>query len=85
MDEKRKRAITTGVIVGAVAVGLVVLAKRTPKDKWGETLVKIARDGLKFARIRYGTVAGPLFEVAEQTLDKVEENLVAGDTTPKIA
>jgi hypothetical protein len=85
MDEKRKRAITTGVVVGAVAVGLVVLAKRTPKEKWGETLVKIARDGLKFARIRYGAVAAPLFDVAEQTLDKVEETLITGDNTPKIA
>lgn len=85
MDEKRKRAITTGVIVGAVAVGLVVLAKKTPKEKWGETLVKIAKDGLKFARIRYGAIAGPLFDIAEQTLDKVEDSLVVGDTTPKIA
>jgi len=82
MDDKRKRVLTAGVIVGAVTVGLIVLAKRTPKEKWGETLVKISRDGLKLVKMRYGALATPVIELAERALDRIEEG---GDTTPKIA
>ncbi|MBC7805892.1 MAG: hypothetical protein H7145_07050 [Akkermansiaceae bacterium] len=84
MDEKRKRAMTTGVIVGAVAVGLLVLAKRTPREKWRETMVRVIRDGMRLARMRYGIVAGPLFDVAERILERIEENFSANDV-PKIA
>jgi len=82
MDEKRKRVVIAGVIVGAVTVGLVVLAKRTPREKWGETLAKITRDGLKLVKMRYGTIAAPVIELAERTLDRLEEG---SDSTPKIA
>ena len=50
----------------------------------GETLVRLTRDGLRFARMRYGVVAGPLFDVAEKVLERVEEN-IAPDETPRIA
>ena len=82
MDDKRKRMLVSGVIVGAVAVGLIVLSKRTPKDKWGETLVKIARDGLKLTKLRYGVMAAPVIELAERVLEKIEDGF---DEAPKIA
>lgn len=85
MDEKRKRALTTGVIIGAVVIGLMVLARRTPREKWGETLVRVARDVARFARMRYGIVAGPLFDVADQILERFEGKYAASSDTPKIA
>ena len=84
MDEKRKRAMTFGLIIGAVVIGLLVLAKRTPREKWGETLVRVTRDVMRFARMRYGIVARPLFDIAEQILERVEDKFVEGET-PKIA
>lgn len=76
--------MVTGVIVGAVTVGLMVLAKRTPRDKWKETLARVLRDGLRLARMRYGIVARPLFDIAEQILDRMLETSSPGDT-PKTA
>ncbi len=84
MDEKRKRAITTGMIIGAVVIGLLVLAKRTPREKWGETLVRVARDVARFARMRYGIVARPLFDVADSILERLGDKYGTGDG-PKIA
>lgn len=74
MDEKRKRAMTTGVIIGAVTVGLAVLASRTPRDKWKITLVRVAKDGVRLARSRYRAVA-PLLELAEHALSHYEAQL----------
>lgn len=84
MDEKRKRAITSGVIIGAIVIGLLVLAKRTPREKWAETLVRVARDVSRLARMRYGMVAGPLFDVAEQILERFGDKYAAGDGTKTV-
>lgn len=84
MDDKRKRALTAGVIIGAVIIGLLVLAKRTPREKWGETMVRVAHDVMRFARMRYGIVAKPLFDVAEQIIERMGEKYSTTDT-PKIA
>ena len=48
MDETRKRYVIAGVLVGTVTVGLVVLARKTPRDQWGETLRRVATDALAF-------------------------------------
>ncbi|MBC8136955.1 MAG: hypothetical protein H8F28_13815 [Fibrella sp.] len=76
--------MTFGLIIGAIVIGLMVLAKRTPREKWGETLVRVARDVMRFARMRYGIVARPLFDIAEQILERFEEKFTASDPT-KIA
>ncbi len=82
VHERRKRQFTTGVIIGAVTVGLLVLAKRTPRDRWAETLARLTKDGLRLARLRYGVVAGPLFDIADHVLGRFETNPAPG-TPPK--
>lgn len=76
--------MTAGLILGVIVFGLIVLARRTPREKWGETLVRVARDIMRFARMRYGIVAKPLFDVAEHILDRLGEKYGSSDT-PKMA
>ena len=76
MDETRKRYVVAGVLIGAVSVGLVVLARKTPREQWGPTLQRVAKDALALVRIRYGE-SEPL-ALVEQTLEKFEE---AGEET----
>ncbi len=71
MDDNRKRYVVAGVIIGAVAVGLAVLAKRTPRDKWGSTLSRIAKDGLAVVKNRYGN--NEVVAMLEKTLDRVQD------------
>ena len=71
MDETRKRYIIAGVLVGAVTVGLVVLARKTPRDQWGDTLRRVAGDALAFAKERYG--ANEPIRLVEKTLEKFDE------------
>lgn len=71
MDETRKRYVVAGVLIGAVSVGLVVLARRTPREQWGPTLQRVAKDALALVRIRYGE-SEPL-ALVEQTLEKFAE------------
>ena len=71
MDETKNRYITAGIVVGAVTVGLVVLARKTPPDQWGETLRRIASDALDLVRARYG--ASEPVAVVEKTLEKFHE------------
>lgn len=68
MDDKRKRLLFAGLIIGTVTVGLVVLSRRVPRDKWGETLGKIAKDGLNIAKARYGD--NIVINMAEQAIDR---------------
>lgn len=70
-DDTRKRTVYAGVIVGAVAVGLTVLLRRTPRDQWGQTLSRVAKDALSLVKERYGH-SEPL-ALVEQTLDKFHE------------
>ncbi len=76
MDETRKRYVVAGVLIGAVSVGLVVLARKTPREEWGPTLQRVVKDALAVVRIRYGE-SEPL-ALVEQTLEKFEE---AGEET----
>jgi hypothetical protein len=69
LDENRKRYLIAGVVVGAVGVGLFVLSKKVPRDKWGDTLGKIARDGLSLAKARYGN--NEAVRMAETALNRV--------------
>jgi hypothetical protein len=68
MDETRKRYLIAGAIVGAVSVGLIVLARKTPRDKWGETLGRIARDAIGLVKARYGN--NEAVRMAESALDR---------------
>ena len=68
MDETRKRYMMAGLVVGAVAVGLVVLTRRTPRDQWGETLGKVAQDALSFAKGRLG--ASEVLTLAEKAVER---------------
>jgi hypothetical protein len=68
MDETRKRYLIAGAIVGAVSVGLIVLARKTPRDKWGETLGRIARDAIGLVKARYGNTEA--VRMAESALDR---------------
>jgi hypothetical protein len=68
MDDKRKRLLFAGLIIGTVTVGLVVLSRRVPREKWGETLGKIAKDGLNIAKSKYGD--NVVLQMAEQAIDK---------------
>jgi hypothetical protein len=71
MDESRKRTVYAGILLGAVSVGLVVLARKTPRDQWGETLRRIATDAVGYVKSRYGD-SEPL-AIVEKTLEKYEE------------
>lgn len=70
MDDRRKRYLVAGIVVGTVSVGLVILARKTPRDQWGSTILRIARDGLKFARGRYGSTE--IIAASENILDRLE-------------
>ncbi len=72
MDEKKKKYIVAGVIVGTVTVGLVILAKRTPRDKWGSTLLRIAKDGLSVVKSRYGN--NEIVGLVEKTIDQLQDS-----------
>jgi|GEM_PF-2158193 hypothetical protein len=69
MDEKRKRIILAGVIVGAVSVGLVVLSRRVPREKLGETLGHIGKDALKLVKMSFGNNFA--VQMAERALEQV--------------
>jgi hypothetical protein len=71
MDEKRKRYVVAGVIVGTVTVGLVVLSRRTPRDKWGSTLLRVAKDGLSVIKSRYGD--NEIVGLVEKSLDRLHD------------
>ena len=70
-DDSRTRAVYAGVIVGAVAVGLTLLLRKTPRDQWGETLGRVARDAIGLVKARYGH-SEPL-ALVEKTLDQFHE------------
>ena len=72
MDETRKRQLIAGIVLGAVTVGVVVLLKNTPREKWGDTFGKIAKDALGLAKVRYGN--NELMRLAERTVNKVIES-----------
>src|SRR5690349_9973640 len=69
MDDTRKRYLAAGVIVGTVAVGLAVLYRRTPKDRWNETLNRIAHDAVGLLKSRYGGGSTPVL-LAERALER---------------
>jgi len=71
MDDKRKQYVVAGVIVGAVAVGLTVLARTTPRDQWGATLLRIAKDGVTVLKSRYGN--NEIVAMVEKSLDQLGE------------
>lgn len=71
MDETRKRYVTAGILLGALTVGLVVLAKKTPRDQWADTLRRIATDALAVVKSRYGS--SEPFILVEKTLERFEE------------
>jgi len=68
MDETRKRYLIAGVVVGAVSVGLIVLSRRVPREKWGETLGRIAKDAIGLVKARYGN--NEAVRMAENALDR---------------
>ena len=72
MDETRKRNLIAGIVVGAVAVGVIVLMRKTPREKWGDTFGKIAKDGLNLAKMRYGN--NEIMRLAERTVDRMIES-----------
>ena len=71
MDETRKRYIIAGILIGTVTVGLVVLARKTPREKWAETLRRIAGDAIDFVKEHYG--ASEPVKLVEKTLEKYDE------------
>jgi len=77
-NETRKRYLFAGIILGTAAVGLTLLARRTPRDQWGETLGRIAKDALTLAKGRYGDSA-PV-ALVEKTLERLQED-GAGETS----
>ena len=74
MNEQRKRYITAGVILGAITVGLAILARKTPRDQWGTTLSKIMRDVLGLVKSRYGNNEAVI--VVEKALDRFENKVI---------
>jgi hypothetical protein len=70
-DETRKRYLVAGIVVGTVAVGLTVLAKRTPRDQWGSTLGRILKDVLGFVKGRYGN--NEAIALAEKAIDRFQD------------
>jgi C4-dicarboxylate-specific signal transduction histidine kinase len=73
MNEQRKRYITAGVILGAITVGLAILARKTPRDQWGTTLSKIMKDVLGLVKTRYGNNEAVV--VVEKALERFEEKV----------
>ena len=71
MDDKRRPYFLAGLIIGTLGVGLALLAGRTPREQWGATLLRIMRDGLGLARVRYNN--HPLVNVAEKAVDRISE------------
>lgn len=57
-----------GVLVGAVTVGLTVLARKTPPDRWAPTLSRVAKDAVAVIRARYGN-SEPL-DLVEKALEQ---------------
>jgi hypothetical protein len=78
LDDNRKRYVVAGIVVGAVTAGLFVLAKKVPRDKWGETVGRIAKDGLSLVKARYGN--NEAVKMAETALNRV---LHSGDDDVK--
>jgi C4-dicarboxylate-specific signal transduction histidine kinase len=74
MNEQRKRYITAGIIIGAITVGLAILARKTPRDQWGTTLSKIIRDVLALVKIRYGSNEAVV--AVEKALERFDENVI---------
>ena len=73
MNEQRKRYLTAGVILGAITVGLAILARKTPRDQWGSTLSKIMRDVLSLVKSRYGN--NEAVAVVEKALERFEDKV----------
>ena len=73
MDETRNRYILSGVLVGAVTVGLIVLARKTPPDQWASTLRRVAGDALHVVKERYGP-ENQVVGIAEKALDQFDES-----------
>jgi hypothetical protein len=72
MDETRKRHVTAGVLVGAAVVGLAVLARRTPREQWGEAFGRVASDALFFVKSRYGATEPVV--LIERTLERLRDS-----------
>jgi SLT domain-containing protein len=66
-----------GMLLGAVTVGLAVLARKTPPDQWGETLRRITTDAIAYVKSRYGT--DETMALVEKTLEKYQDT--ARETT----
>lgn len=73
MNEQRKRYITAGVIIGAITVGLAILARKTPRDQWGTTLSKIIKDVLSLVKGRYGNNEAVV--AVEKALERFDEKV----------
>ncbi len=71
MNEQRKRYITAGIIIGAITVGLTILARKTPRDQWGTTLSKIMKDVLGLVKTRYGNNEAVI--AVEKALERFDE------------
>ena len=71
MDETRKRQLITGIVIGAVVVGGVILLRRTPREKWGETFGNIAKDALGVVKSRYGN--NEVVRMAETAINRALE------------
>ncbi|MES2463339.1 MAG: hypothetical protein V4671_22420 [Armatimonadota bacterium] len=74
MNEQRKRYITAGVIIGAITVGLAILARKTPRDQWGSTLSKIMKDVLALVKTRYGSNEAVV--AVEKALERFDEKAI---------
>jgi C4-dicarboxylate-specific signal transduction histidine kinase len=73
MNEHRKRYLMAGVILGAITVGLTILARKTPREQWGTTLGKIMRDILSLVKGRYGN--NEVVVAAEKALERFDEKV----------
>ncbi|HVK05000.1 MAG TPA: hypothetical protein VM490_16105 [Armatimonadaceae bacterium] len=75
MDDSRKRYLAAGIVVGAVVVGVAVLARKTPRDRWAETLTRVAKDAVGVLKTRYGN-SEPM-QIAERAIARLEESFGA--------